>query len=440
MIGLGNGMTCLDVGGAEEVIAEDVVADDDVDVGGGEEANVDEEVRVRKVLDKGKRIMIQEDNPKRKRKSRPRGNEIVIKENDNPSLMDKSESETESEFRTNNPNHIDAGMDYNMYSDSESDYSDRSVDYLSDGEEEVIQLRKQKSKAKTLPKNTLGSLEDISSSKRLKTQVFYTLWKKNIQEDNTKSKSQANSRSGSVYMKRELASGADSGIPEVALMANLSHYGSDALSESKDNVSDSCAPSVVVDLLITKTLFKEHLKEKESLMQTVTLLKNDFKKEESRNIDREIALEKRIKQLDNINSVISPEPTLSSRPTKVEVPKELPKFSMVNMSLKKLKHHLAGFDMVVKERTTTIAITVGSWGALSFDQYFELNELKGQSQEKDTVIKKLKERIKSLSENINEDKVKKDIKEIETINIELDHRVSNLIAENEHLKETYKQL
>ncbi|GJS36941.1 hypothetical protein Tco_0535323 [Tanacetum coccineum] len=41
-------------------------------------------------------------------------------------------------------------------------------------------------------------------------------------------------------------------------------------------------------------------KEKESLMQTVTLLKNDFKKEESRNIDREIALEKKIKQLENI--------------------------------------------------------------------------------------------------------------------------------------------
>ncbi|GJT18307.1 retrovirus-related pol polyprotein from transposon TNT 1-94 [Tanacetum coccineum] len=41
---------------------------------------------------------------------------------------------------------------------------------------------------------------------------------------------------------------------------------------------------------------------------------------------------------------------------------------------------------------------------------------------------------------MNEDKVKKDIEEIETINIELDHRVSNLIAENEHLKQTYKQL
>ncbi|GKG20712.1 hypothetical protein Tco_0380513, partial [Tanacetum coccineum] len=48
----------------------------------------------------------------------------------------------------------------------------------------------------------------------------------------------------------------------------------------------------------------EHLKEKESLMQTVSLLKDDFKKEETRNIDREIALEKRIKQIDNIVSKI----------------------------------------------------------------------------------------------------------------------------------------
>ncbi|GKD87952.1 retrovirus-related pol polyprotein from transposon TNT 1-94 [Tanacetum coccineum] len=39
-----------------------------------------------------------------------------------------------------------------------------------------------------------------------------------------------------------------------------------------------------------------------------------------------------------------------------------------------------------------------------------------------------------------EDKIKKDLEEIETINIELDHRVSKLIAENEHLKQTYKQL
>nr|GFC43357.1 hypothetical protein [Tanacetum cinerariifolium] len=48
---------------------------------------------------------------------------------------------------------------------------------------------------------------------------------------------------------------------KVALMANLSHYGSNNLAE-------------------------------ESLTQKITLLKNDFQKEESRNIDRELALEK----------------------------------------------------------------------------------------------------------------------------------------------------
>ncbi|GKF76122.1 hypothetical protein Tco_0225566, partial [Tanacetum coccineum] len=58
----------------------------------------------------------------------------------------------------------------------------------------------------------------------------------------------------------------------------------------------------------------------------------------------------------------SPEPTVSSRPTKVEVPKELPKVSMVNTSLKKLKYHLVGFDVVFKERTTPTSITEGSWG------------------------------------------------------------------------------
>ncbi|GJV47030.1 hypothetical protein Tco_1437242 [Tanacetum coccineum] len=60
--------------------------------------------------------------------------------------------------------------------------------------------------------------------------------------------------------------------------------------------------------------------------------------------------------------MISTEPTLFRRPTIVEFPKELPKVSMVNTSLKKLKHHLAGFDVVVKERTTPTAITEGSWG------------------------------------------------------------------------------
>nr|GEW90127.1 hypothetical protein [Tanacetum cinerariifolium] len=221
--------------------------------------------------------------------------------------------------------------------------------------------------------------------------------------------------------------------------------------KSNDIVSDSCAQSIEIDYL--KQTLSEHLKENESLKQTVTLLKNDFQKEESRNIDREIALEKQIKELNNIvfkknqsaqtresrskmllkqkdpmmfekkvntkpvnytvlnqlsqdfetrfvpqtelsveqvfwsqNSVNSEEPNPSTRPTQVEVPKELTKVSM--------------------------------------------------SQEKDMVIKKLKERIKSLRENIKEEKIKQVLKEIKTINIKLDHRVTKLIAENEHSKQT----
>nr|GFB49403.1 hypothetical protein [Tanacetum cinerariifolium] len=216
-----------------------------------------------------------------------------------------------------------------------------------------------------------------------------------------------------------------------------------------DNKSTSYAHSVEIDTL--KHTLSEHLKEKESLEQKITLLKNEFQKEESRNIDRELALEKEVKELNNIvfkrnqsaqtvhivigksNVVVVPdseetlmhteesrskmiekqndpqmiekkvitkpidyailnqlstdfdtrfvpqtessaeqafwsqysvqtdEPNLSGT-TIIEVPKELPKVSMVNSCLKKLNFHLASFDMVVKARTTATAITEGTWG------------------------------------------------------------------------------
>ncbi|GJR23568.1 retrovirus-related pol polyprotein from transposon TNT 1-94 [Tanacetum coccineum] len=78
--------------------------------------------------------------------------------------------------------------------------------------------------------------------------------------------------------------------------------------------------------------------------------------------------------------------------------------------------------------------------APSFSQLFELSELRAQSQAKDTVIVKLKEQIKSLRGNMDDSKVKMDLDEVETLNIELEHRVTKLVAENEHLKHTYKQL
>ncbi|GJY84149.1 hypothetical protein Tco_0497525 [Tanacetum coccineum] len=302
---------------------------------------------------------------------------------------------------------------------------------------------------------------------------------------------------------------------KVALMASLSHYGSDALAESNvvnhsetkitsdDNIipysqyviesqqasvqnsnsyaqQDALILSVIEQLKIQvvnylsaqsveidrlkQTLF-EHLKEKESLMQTVTLLKNDFKKEESRNIDREIALENKIKQLDNIffkryqsaqtvHMLTKPQ-FLYDHTTKqaLVISKDIVN-TIVNSSVDtasvnehecekclKLETELLNKkDFVEKEIYDKLDNSVSNQSAPSFDQLFELNELKSQSQEKDTVIKKLKERIKSLSVKINKDKIKKDLEEIETINIELYHRVSNLIAENEHLKQTYKQL
>ncbi|GJU74255.1 integrase, catalytic region, zinc finger, CCHC-type containing protein [Tanacetum coccineum] len=61
-------------------------------------------------------------------------------------------------------------------------------------------------------------------------------------------------------------------------------------------------------------------------------------------------------------SVPALDPSHSSTTVIVEVPKELPTVSMVNTSLKELKRYLTGFDQVVKERTTATAITEGTWG------------------------------------------------------------------------------
>ncbi|GJR61414.1 hypothetical protein Tco_1503576 [Tanacetum coccineum] len=44
-------------------------------------------------------------------------------------------------------------------------------------------------------------------------------------------------------------------------------------------------------------------------------------------------------------------------PVKIEDPRELPKVSLVNTSLKKLKYHLGKFDTVVKKRIKPDAIT-----------------------------------------------------------------------------------
>ncbi|GJU04527.1 hypothetical protein Tco_1120957 [Tanacetum coccineum] len=108
---------------------------------------------------KGKGKMIEEERPAPARKAMGRNKGIVIEENDNPNVMDSDSSDSEVE--------VDEIPDYSMlYSDSESEYSDRSVDYLSEGEDELIQLRKRNSEAKRAPKIFLERLE-VSNSVQL---------------------------------------------------------------------------------------------------------------------------------------------------------------------------------------------------------------------------------------------------------------------------------
>nr|GEU86822.1 hypothetical protein [Tanacetum cinerariifolium] len=209
---------------------------------------------------------------------------------------------------------------------------------------------------------------------------------------------------------------------KVALMANLSHYGSDALSEvyNLDNVYNnminqgvhvmpSSEQSNIMNQSKTKITsdsniipYSQYVIEsqqaavqnsktsaqqdalilsviKQLKTQTVTLLKNNFKKEESRNIDRELVLEKKIKQLDNIvynrdqsaqtvHMLTKPrffydhstkqalDPNLSKSPTQVEVPKELPKVSMeqglITAALRDELKKLKGKDIVDNVVTT----------------------------------------------------------------------------------------
>nr|GEV10529.1 reverse transcriptase domain-containing protein [Tanacetum cinerariifolium] len=385
---------------------------------------------------------------------------------------------------------------------------------------------------------------------------------------------------GQVLHEEELEFLADPGIAEtqstqyvIALMENLSHYGSDNLAEVRilkeknnvDKTSASCAQSLEMENL--KHTLSVHLKEKKSLEQKVTLLKKDFQKEESQNIDRELSLEKQVKELNNIvfktnqsaqtlhmltkpqffydhstrqalgfqnpyylkkaqqlepklydDSVIQKtdaivirdsketlmleDETLKNTISKLKgkavvneavtlqpIDPELLKIDVAPLAPKLRNNRTAHNDYLkhTQEETTILrkivknerllnplntsltmrtvnecerCVTIetelqrdfikkesydknnsfSQQGALTFDQLFEINDLKAQSQEKDTIIMKMKERIKSLSGNVKEEKIKRELEEIETINIELDHMVTKLVAKNEHLKQTYKQL
>nr|GEX88388.1 hypothetical protein [Tanacetum cinerariifolium] len=199
---------------------------------------------------------------------------------------------------------------------------------------------------------------------------------------------------------------------KVALMANLSYYGSNNLDgvRNHDNVNHnminqavqvmSCSEqSNIMNHSETEITSDSNIipysryvseSQQEAVQNSNSFAHQDaliLSKEESRNIDREIALEKHIKELktlmlaeeshfkmllkqkdpmmsekkvnttpvDYANSVNSPEPTPSTRPTKVEVLKELPKVSMEKVlvitalkdNLRKLKGKVIVDEVVI---------------------------------------------------------------------------------------------
>ncbi|GJX29339.1 hypothetical protein Tco_0237418 [Tanacetum coccineum] len=160
---------------------------------------------------------------------------------------------------------------------------------------------------------------------------------------------------------------------KVALMAKLSHYGSDALAEVRnpDNV-DTNMINQAVQAMPSSKQSSVKAQQLESKLYDGKVIKNTSAivipdSEETFILAKESRSKMILKQqdlmmLEKKSSLNSSEPTPSGKPTKVEVPKELPKISMVNTSLKKLKHYLACFDVVVKERTTATSITEGTWG------------------------------------------------------------------------------
>ncbi|GJZ99726.1 retrovirus-related pol polyprotein from transposon TNT 1-94 [Tanacetum coccineum] len=190
-------------------------------------------------------------------------------------------------------------------------------------------------------------------------------------------------------------------------------------SQMDDMIKEKLALKEQVDSL--EPNLSKQIKEKECLLQTFTVFKNESKEKENKYIENEIDLEKKIKELDNIIFKVGQSgQTVHIKPpdaslVKIEAPKELPTVSLVNESLKKLKFHLARFENVVKIRTTPDA------------------RIEAELQDKDTTICKLKDIIKSMREKSKEVNVNYNYGEIETKKVELKNSVAKLILENKRL-------
>ncbi|GJU18390.1 hypothetical protein Tco_1146356 [Tanacetum coccineum] len=203
-------------------------------------------------------------------------------------------------------------------------------------------------------------------------------------------------------------------IPNESLSAELERYKERVkLLEERQNVDLGTREKLIINYIIRdkdaqfvdfekeinslKQTLSEQLKEKESLTKTFNIFKNESKEKEARNIDKEIALEKKVKELDNIEtnviSIADSEETLmleeesrskmllkQSDPIVLE--KNVKIKPIINAKLNRLyedfgkyfvpqqelsddqafRYHLGQFDNVVKKWITPDALTDGEWG------------------------------------------------------------------------------
>ncbi|GJY11323.1 retrovirus-related pol polyprotein from transposon TNT 1-94 [Tanacetum coccineum] len=227
----------------------------------------------------------------------------------------------------------------------------------------------------------------------------------------------------------------DFSTAKAVLMANLSSYGSDVLSEIRPVLYDGnvIAKETIMILIADSEetlMLEEESRSKMLLKQSDPIVLEKKVNTKPINYAELNRLSKDFGKLFVPQQEMSDEQALhpitdqyASSPVKIEAPQELPKKGngdIVNIVVN------SSVDVNTSVKVNSSVVMNDSVN------YVEMSDL----QAKYTTIKKLKAHIKSVNETSTSESVKKDFDEIETINIELEHRVTKLIAENEHLKQT----
>ncbi|GJY70614.1 retrovirus-related pol polyprotein from transposon TNT 1-94 [Tanacetum coccineum] len=152
----------------------------------------------------------------------------------------------------------------------------------------------------------------------------------------------------------------------------------------------------------------------------------------SMNVNSSVAMNDFVNYVEMCNKCLELEAELIKQHNMVEKDK----YNKLSKRSSKLEQHCISLEIAmqlnkefVQKNNTSVNQTEPP-----FDQLFELNNLKVELQAKYTTIEKLKANIKRLNKTSTTNSVKKDIDEIETINIELKHRAK------EHAESLVNQL